>query len=737
MVWGWHYDDGLGDYTYALLERTGDADRFGAWHKRESLRRELLLKRIELNDLSPEHIADLSLGREAGDVGKLSAAASLEEQVAWHLAENLLPAVPPSVASVCAQAVRAARLGFQTVQIELPASVWFTPGDGRTMRSASVAEIVRQHGLSRFILRDTELRRAVDRRWGLEDALEAWWLASEGKWELPSPIPSWPEFVTLLLVGRNFLESGEDDDPSEPDQIRSWWGPGGWRRGFNAGWWDAQTVRLMSLPDASNVGVQPVKEEDVAGDVSAIHDWLATISEGTVKDGTAFLPHGWKKLIEAIWRPDDLTWTEDLIRRSIGQEFFPGKHPTGVADLNALLARVLLAQGKDERALEALKPLKAIVWGPVLPGLPYWWFQMRALAEGRVALEEGEYREAFKCFLDVVQSPHPGRYADPDYLLQGLYELAALDPTDLPEAPPRSEWARRALAAAHGFAQWSETRGWSRPDGYDAETTGLLNLIRASRTVQWQSVTGQPPPIGLNGITWSDESDYLSEMLDELVTTYAYNRFVEPRPFIKKLGKLWDPEDLTRTRLRVTERLIDAYDHRDAAPSDDLKGNPEPWHRHPMAVLQLEALLARALATQEDPTGARLAAARAFGPHASPPGWVAQLEALTAGRLSSCLGDTETAFDSYWLAVRLWMAGAETDLDLLLETFCELAMLGHISPRHADPNQWAEVVAVMTRDRPDDEWQPGSWYESQFRAAIEGIQRPGSGRRMNGVRESL
>ena len=155
-----------------------------------------------------------------------------------------------------------------------------------------------------------------------------------------------------------------------------------------------------------------------------------------------------------------------------------------------------------------------------------------------------------------------------------------------------------------------------------------------------------------------------------------------------------------------------------------------------MAALQLEALLARALASQGDPIGARFAAARAFGPQATPPGWVMQLEALTAGRLSKGRGDTEAAFDSFWLAVRLWMASTESDLDLLLETFCELAMLGYVSPRHPDPAEWAEVIAVMTRDRPDDEWQPSSWYEGQFRAAIEWIQRAGSGRRMNGIRES-
>lgn len=588
----------------------------------------------------------------------------------------------------------------------------------------------------------------MDRAWGLQDALEAWELANAGKWELPSPIPSWPEFVTLLLVGRNFLEPGEEDDPSEPDQIRSWWGPGGWRRGYNPGWWDAQTVRLMSLPDASNVEVQlthverdsppvqtpsqqppsptvpPVEEPDLSGAVAAIHHWLATIADGTSTDRTAFLPLGWQNLIEAIWREDDLTWTEELIRRSIGQGFLPGKHPTGMADLNALLARVLLAQGKDEEVLEALKPLKA-VWGPVLPGLPHWWFQVRGLAEGRLALASGECREAFTCFLDVVRPPHPGRYSDPDYLLQGLFELAALPHASQAGQPPRAEWARLALTVAHGFAQWSEAKGWNRPDGYDNQVRELLESISAGHTVKWKSVLDEVPPIGPGGITWSDELDYLSELLDELVTTYAYNRFVQTRPFIQQLGKIWDPADLTKTRLKVTERLIDSYDHRDAAPSHDQTGRSTPWHRDPMAAVQLEALLARALATQGDPTGARFAAARAFGPQASPPGWVTQLEALTAGRLSHGLGDTEAAFDSYWLAVRRWLADTGTDMDLLLETFCELAMLGSISPRHPEPAQWAELIASITGDRPDDEWKPGSWYQKQFRAPIEWIGAAG------------
>ena len=57
----------------------------------------------------------------------------------------------------------------------------------------------------------------------MDDALEAWKAADQGVWEIPSPAPSWPEYVTVLLVGRNHLVAGVEDDPGEQDQWPQWW----------------------------------------------------------------------------------------------------------------------------------------------------------------------------------------------------------------------------------------------------------------------------------------------------------------------------------------------------------------------------------------------------------------------------------------------------------------------------------------------------------------------------------
>lgn len=251
MVWGWNYQDGPGDYAYALLQRTEQAPAFRTWHAREAARRAWLRQRVQLDDFSGDGVFDLSLHSEAEDLAELKPGASLEDRVAWHLTNNLFPPVPTSMVSVCTQAIRFAGPGLdlETVWMDLPSSVSFKPADPRMRRSPTIAEVIRQHSLSRFILDDDGLRRWVGREWDVNDALEAWDLANEGKWEIPSPIPSWPEYLTLLLVGRNFLSPGEEDDPGERDQIRSWWGTAGWRRGYNAGWWDAETVHLMSLPD--------------------------------------------------------------------------------------------------------------------------------------------------------------------------------------------------------------------------------------------------------------------------------------------------------------------------------------------------------------------------------------------------------------------------------------------------------------------------------------------------------
>jgi hypothetical protein len=752
MVWGWNYDDGPGDYTYAWLQRTEDAQAFGAWHARETVRRARLRERIERDDFSGNGTFDLSLQSEAEDLAGLELEASLEERVAWHLTRNLFPAVPTSMVSVCGQAIRFAGpgLNLDNVRIDLPKLVSFRPGGERIRHSASIAEVIRQHSLSRFILDDAGLRQAVGRAWDVNDALEAWDLANEGKWEIPSPIPSWPEFVTLLLVGRNFLEPDEEDDPSEQDQIRSWWGPNGWRRGYNAGWWDAQTVHLMSLPDPVSAAEAPANREresvharaaaatapvdrpnnnsatgkpPAGGDVTdresefaAIGGWLTEVACGATEDPQAFLPHDWEQLIEAIWRPDDLRWTEDLIRRSRGHEYYPGKHPTGMADLDALLARLLLAQRRDEEALEALKPLTA-VWSPVQTHLPYWWVQIRFLAEGRLAVQRGEPQQALSAFMNVVCRPYPGRYADPDYLLQGLHELAMLDTSRLEGAPSRVEWVRLALAVADGLHKWSEVKGWRRPTGYGDEARAQFRAILTSRRVQWDPRDPELPPIRSRS-DWEVELMAIEEILDELVTTYTYNRFVGPRPFIEEIGQLWNPRDPARSLLVADELLSDAYRQLGTRTSDDTRVRATPWHWDALAITQLEALRARALAALGGAEVARSSMKRAFPPHDEDPGWIPQLEALTNGRIAHAVGDTGAAFDYFWLAVRLWLK-AETDEDLLLETLCELAVLGHVSPLHPDPAEWATLVATMTHERPDDEWRPGSWFDREFRALID------------------
>ena len=752
MTWGWHYDEGPGDYTRAWLQRTDNAVAFSAWHGREALRRARLRERVELDAFRGNGIFDLSLHSEAEDIGALKPEASLEDRVAWHLTHNLFPTVPTSMVSVCVQAIRFAGpgLSLDNVWIDLPAPVSFTPGDERIRRSASLAEVIRQHSLSRFILDEDGLRYAVGRKWDVNDALEAWDLANEGKWEIPSPIPSWPEFVTLLLVGRNFLEPGEEDDPTERDQIRSWWGTSGWRRGYNAGWWDAKTVHLMSLPDPVSAAEAPANPErgsvtervaavtaavdppninstdgnTLTGDdatrwvseFAAIREWLTEIADGAIEDRQTFLPHDWEQLIEAIWRPDDLRWTEELIRRSKGHEYYPGKHPTGMADLDALLARVLFAQRRDEEALDALKPLTS-VWSPVQTHLPYWWVQIRFLAEGRLAVQGGEPHQALSAFMNVVRRPYPGRYADPDYLLQGLHELAMLDTSRLEGAPSRVEWVRLALAVADGLHKWSEQKGWNPPTGYGDEEREQFGAIVASRRVQWDSRDPSLPPIR-SRFDWEGELMGLEETLDELVSTYMYNRFVGARAFIEEIGQLWDPLDPMGSCLVATELLSDAYHQAGVLASDGTRVRETPWYQDPLAIPQLEALRARAMAALGAADVARSSMERAFRPQDENPGWIPQLEALTNGRIAKAVGDTEAAFDYFWLAVRLWLKSG-TDEDLLLETLCELAGLGHVSPLHPDPAEWATLVATMAHERPDDEWKPGSWFDREFRALLD------------------
>lgn len=627
---------------------------------------------------------------------------------------------------MCVAAIDVARHGLDldSFTFPLPATASFSPGGDRTQTWVSVREIIRQHSLSRFVLDDDGVRKAIAREWDVNDALAAWELADEGKWEIPSPIPSWPEFVSLLLVGRNFTEPGEEDDPGERDQIRSWWGPDGWRRSYNVGWWDVDTVQLMSLPEPAPEPEVPWSATEWADGFLVIAEWLRSITAGTRKESQAFLPRDWAKLIDPIWRPDDLGWTEALIRRSMGQELFPGKHPTGVADLNALLARVLLEQGRDEEALAALKPLD--VWKPVtanlpywwLMRLPYWWLQIRCLAEGRLAKDAGDTVTALRSFMTVVRIPHSGRYADPDYVLQGLYELAMLDATGLDGARARKEWARLALAVADGFQQRHETTGWSLPKGYSVETKEQLHAVIDSPTV-WKGVHEDRYPIEVNRSDWSDELGYLHEFLEELASNLAVSLL---RPFLEEIGQLWNPRDPEMTRSAVSSLLIDAHYRRWARDTDRAKESGPPWHGdYASAIPQLEALLVRVLAGQGDWEGARAALVRAFGSVQKAKGWVLQLEALTIGRLAIAAGDKEAAFDFFWLAVRRWYSESFSDNDLLLETIRELALLGYISPLHPYPSDWARLAAMIADNRPDDEYHPSPWNDREFRAPLDWI----------------
>jgi hypothetical protein len=205
-----------------------------------------------------------------------------------------------------------------------------------------------------------------------------------------------------------------------------------------------------------------------------IRGWLTAVADGALDDPDAFLPNGWKGLIEPIWRPDDLQWTVDLIRGSLGKALFPPKHPTGMDNDDALLARALFELGRDQDALDALKPLN-FLWGEVPKNAPYWWLQIRHLAEGRLAASAGNSQQALTSFLNAVRNPHPGRYSDPDYLLRGLHQLATLDMSGLAHAPTRGQWAHLALAVNDGLRKWSKPKGWSPPAGYvDTEVDELV-----------------------------------------------------------------------------------------------------------------------------------------------------------------------------------------------------------------------------------------------------------------------
>jgi len=107
----------------------------------------------------------------------------------------------------------------------------------------------------------------------------------------------------------------------------------------------------------------------------------------------------------------------------------------------------------------------------------------------------------------VVRPPYPGRYADPDYLLQGLHELATLDISRLEGAPSRPEWVRLALAVEEGLQKWSVEKGWHPPRGYGDEEREQFRAILSGRRVQWDSRDPDLPP-PLSGLPAGDRSQW-------------------------------------------------------------------------------------------------------------------------------------------------------------------------------------------------------------------------------------
>lgn len=242
--WGWTY--GGRDYVLAWLDRAKDPEALIAWHEREAGRH----RRIAgLRDLGHSG-APLDLEARANDPAfpLEFAAGGLETAIARHLAHHLFPAVEGAMVPACIQALDFVSRGCGDEPIALPEGVTFANQAGDpTARVAPACEVVRQHSLSSFLRSHEEVAEA----WDLARALDAWDEAERGEWEVPSPAPTWPEYVTLLLVGRNHLVQGVEDDPNEPEMLRSWWIDeiGDWDRAHAEPWWSHATTDLLNLPD--------------------------------------------------------------------------------------------------------------------------------------------------------------------------------------------------------------------------------------------------------------------------------------------------------------------------------------------------------------------------------------------------------------------------------------------------------------------------------------------------------
>lgn len=272
--WGWRY--GTGDHVLDWLGRSKDADVLRAWHDREEVRRRRISAlRTQLGTYAPFLVQE-ALADFFDDPQELTGG-QLDSAMIRHLRAHMYPAVPISMVDPCLQAIELMKQGNADAHITLPVGVTYADQAGSPVGGAAPArEIVRQHSLSNFVALVDDYERA----WDLPDALEAWDAAERGEWEIPSPSPTWPEYVTLLLVGRNHLVPGVEDDPSERDTLASWWDADAddWDRRHVESWWSEETARVMNLPERFSLrglqlrdsGIDPRHSEwlDLIGDLA-------------------------------------------------------------------------------------------------------------------------------------------------------------------------------------------------------------------------------------------------------------------------------------------------------------------------------------------------------------------------------------------------------------------------------------------------------------------------------------
>lgn len=275
--WGWEYEGR--DYTLAWLDRAKDPEALATWHAREAGRRRRIAALREFSDVNAPAL-DIEGRADDPEFPIRLADSALDAAVTRHLERHLLPPVPRSMTPACVKALVLVGEGDADALVALPEDVSYADQMGSpTAAMAPAAEVVRQHSLSGFLRTADDAEHA----WDLSRALRAWDEAERGEWEIPSPAPTWPEYVTLLLVGRNHLVPGTEDDPSERDMIRSWWIDeiGDWNRAHVELWWTDETTDVMNLPDPDPViggdmtltfqGVDPLERRwmDITADLVA------------------------------------------------------------------------------------------------------------------------------------------------------------------------------------------------------------------------------------------------------------------------------------------------------------------------------------------------------------------------------------------------------------------------------------------------------------------------------------